>query len=99
MDVFMDVDDKDINGDMSLKPKPEDLSDKKVKEDDTPSWPSVYDSLSVMTDDALGPLSTSTSTSRVHLSSRKMVLCDSSDLIISNMKGIPTSWERPETRS
>ncbi|GBE87524.1 hypothetical protein SCP_1102010 [Sparassis crispa] len=64
MDVFMDIDDKDINGDMSLKPKPEDLSDKKVKEDDTPSWPSVYDSLSVMTDDTLGPLSTSTSTSR-----------------------------------
>ncbi|GBE89177.1 hypothetical protein SCP_1501850 [Sparassis crispa] len=67
MDVFMDVDDKDINGDMSLKPKPEDLSDKKVKEDDTPSWPSVYDSLSVMTDDTLGPLSTSTSTSRRNL--------------------------------
>ncbi|KAL6306263.1 DNA polymerase alpha catalytic subunit [Sparassis latifolia] len=79
MDAFMDVDDEDINGDAPLKSVLEDLNvqkrplesidgrlnvqDKKARQDDTPSWLSVYDSLSVAPDDTLGPLSTSVSTS------------------------------------
>jgi DNA polymerase alpha subunit A len=69
MDAFMDVDDDDLDTKPDVKPPTEKKppkplpspAPKKEEPDAKPSWLSVHDSLAVVSEDTLGPLSSSTS--------------------------------------
>ena len=76
MDAFMDVDEDGLDGadtkvkwkakeskppkNIDIKPSAQSNNHPVKKEDGVPSWLSVYDSLSVVTEGSLGPLDTST---------------------------------------
>ena len=85
MDAFMDIDDDELD----LKPKSKievdseakplkpingNTAPTKKKLDDTPAWLSVYDSLTVASDEAIGPAASSTATARIPAPSNLSVL-------------------------
>ena len=67
MDAFMDIDKDEVSEKLQVKAEPAkhtmSASPTKKKFDATPSWLSVYDSLSVTESDTLGPLTSSNATS------------------------------------
>jgi DNA polymerase alpha subunit A len=72
MDAFMDVDDEEINGKPPVKVEPVEpitsTSATKKELDATPSWLSLYDSLSVAEPDTLGPLASSSNSASTNSS-------------------------------
>ncbi|KAI0731115.1 hypothetical protein C8Q76DRAFT_644698 [Earliella scabrosa] len=87
MDAFMDIDDDEL--DLKPKPKSKievdseakplkpingNTAPTKKKLDDTPAWLSVYDSLTVASDEAIGPAASSTATARIPAPSNLSVL-------------------------